>query len=213
MKKNVLMAMTVFAVFILSFLAGAAWSAETDKGSQRLLSLGDSAPDFTLPDVVSGRMVSLGDFAGKKVVLVVFLCRHCPYVVHVKEGLVQMVNDYAGADLAVIAISSNDASKYPLDAPDKLREMAVSDSFPMPLLYDESQDVARAYTAVCTPEFFLFDASRKLVYRGQFDDSRPGSGTPVTGKDLRAAVDAVLAGKPVPEPQTPAVGCSIKWKK
>lgn len=212
MKKLALFVFAVFAVCVFSCMAGTAWSDGTDAGV-RPLSLGDSAPDFTLPDVVTGKTVSTGDFAGKKGLLVVFLCRHCPYVVHVKQGLIQMVKDYADADIAVVSISSNDAAKYPLDAPDKLKEMAVADGFPMPLLYDESQDVAKAYTAVCTPEFFLFDGSRKLVYRGQFDGSRPGSGTPVTGKDLRAAVDAVLVGKAVPEPQPPAVGCSIKWKK
>jgi len=212
MKKLALLVFAFCAACAIAFQAGAAWSAGADEGA-RPLSLGDSAPDFALPDVVTGKTVSPGDFSGKKALLVIFLCRHCPYVVHVKQGLIQMVKDYADADIAVIAISSNDASKYPMDAPDKLKEMAVEDGFPMPLLYDESQDAARAYTAVCTPEFFLFDGSRKLVYRGQFDDSRPGSGMPVTGTDLRAAVDAVLAGKPVPEPQPPAVGCSIKWKK
>ena len=178
-----------------------------------MLALGTLAPAFTLPNVVTGNDVSLDDFTGKKAVLVMFICRHCPYVKHVREGLAQFGKDYADKDIGIVAISSNDAEAYPDDSPEKLKEMAVDLGFTFPLLYDESQEVAKAYSASCTPDFFLFDQDRKLVYRGQFDDSRPGSDTPVTGKDLRAAVDAVLAGKPVPKEQTPSMGCSLKWKK
>ncbi len=172
--------------------------------------LGTPAPDFSLPDVVSGAAVSLADFAGRPALLVMFLCAHCPYVVHVRGELVRLAQAYPAAGF--VAISSNDAVKYPGDAPEALRTMAVACEFPFPLLYDESQDVARAYTAACTPDFFLFDAHRKLAYRGRLDDSTPGNGKPLTGADLRAALAAVLASAPVPQPQAPSLGCSIKWK-
>jgi peroxiredoxin len=178
-----------------------------------MLALGTLAPAFSLPDVVTGDTVSLDDYKGTQAVLVMFICRHCPYVVHVREGLAQLGQDYADKDIGIVAISSNDADTYPDDAPDKLKQMAAELGFTFPLLYDESQEVAKAYSAACTPDFFLFDKDRKLVYRGQLDDSRPGSDIPVTGKDLRAAIDAVLAGQPVAEQQTPSMGCNIKWKK
>ena len=177
-----------------------------------MLALGTPTPEFRLPDVVSGKTVSLDTFSGKPALLVMFICRHCPYVEHVKHELAKLGKDYAGKPLGLVAISANDAANYPDDAPDKLREMAVRLSFLFPFCYDESQDVAKAYTAACTPDFFFFDAARKLVYRGQLDDSRPGNNKPVTGRDLRAAIDAVLAGKPVSKDQRPSIGCNIKWK-
>jgi len=177
-----------------------------------MLALGTPAPAFALPDVVSGKTVSLNDFAGKKALLVMFICRHCPYVVHVKEELAKLGKDYAAKPVGIVAISANDADKYPDDAPDKLKEMAKEMGFTFPFCYDQTQAVAKAYTAACTPDLFLFDANRKLAYRGQLDDSRPGNGKPVTGRDLRAAIDALLAGKPVSQDQKASIGCNIKWK-
>lgn len=174
--------------------------------------LGTEAPAFELLDVISGKKVSLSDFKDKKALLVMFICRHCPFVQHVKEELAKLGRDYAGKDLAIVAISSNDAQNYPDDSPKSLREMAVELKFNFPFLYDETQEVALAYGAACTPDFFLYDSGRKLVYRGQLDDSRPGNNKPVTGKDLRAAIDAVLAGKTVSADQKPSMGCNIKWK-
>lgn len=177
-----------------------------------MLSLGTHAPDFDLPDVTSGRRVTISDLAGRKALLVMFICRHCPYVAHVRSGLADLGRDYADADLAIVAISSNDADEYPADRPESLAEEAAEAGYTFPYLYDETQEVAKAYTAACTPDFFLFDAERRLVYRGQLDDSRPGNDVPVTGADLRAAIDAVLSGRPVSDDQRPSVGCSIKWR-
>ncbi len=177
-----------------------------------MLALGTPVPDFHLPDVVSGKTITPGRVAGRGGLLVMFICRHCPYVVHVQGELGRLGKDYAGKDLGIIAISSNDADGYPDDHPDQLRAMANDLGFAFPYCYDESQDVARVFTAACTPDFFLFDGTRRLVYRGQLDDSRPGNGKPVTGKDLRGAMDAVLAGKPVSQTQVPSAGCNIKWK-
>ncbi len=177
-----------------------------------MLALGTLAPSFLLTNVVDNQQVSLETFKDKKVLVVTFICRHCPFVVHVKDELAKFGKDYAGKSVGIVAISSNDAEKYPADAPDKLKEMAEELGFNFPFCYDESQEAAKAYTAACTPDTFVFDQQRKLVYRGQLDDSRPNNGIPVTGKDLRAAVDAVLAGKPVAKEQKPSVGCSIKWK-
>jgi len=177
-----------------------------------MLALGTPAPDFELPDVVSGKRIRLSDLASKKALLVMFICRHCPYVQHIKEELTKLGRDYAKKDIAIIAVSSNDAKGYPDDAPAKLKEMALELGFGFPFLYDETQAVAKAYTAACTPDFFLFDAGRKLVYRGQLDESRPGNGKPLNGRDLRAAIDAVLAGAPVSPAQRPSLGCNIKWK-
>jgi thiol-disulfide isomerase/thioredoxin len=174
--------------------------------------LGTPAPSFQLPDVVSGKTVGLDAFAGKKALLVMFICRHCPYVQHVKHELARLEKDYAGMSLAIVAISSNFVAQYPEDAPDRLREMAVQLEFGFPFCYDETQETAKAYGAVCTPDFFLFDEGRRLVYRGQLDGSRPGSPVPVTGRDLRAAIDATLAGQPVSPDQKPSLGCNIKWK-
>lgn len=181
------------------------------------LALGAQAPDFKLPDVTSGQIVTLDTFAGSRALLVMFLCRHCPYVQNIQNELVRLTRDYAARPMGIVAIASNDAEAYPEDAPEGLREMAAELGFTFPFCYDESQDVARAYTAECTPEFFLFDAARKLAYHGQFDDSRPRRSSnpitgPPTGKDLRAAIDALLEGRPVPRDQKPGVGCSIKWR-
>lgn len=177
-----------------------------------MLALGTQAPDFTLPDVVSGKKISLDSFAGKKGLLVMFICRHCPYVQHVKAELARIGKDYASKDLGIVAISANDASNYPDDAPDQLKEMARELGFTFPFCYDEQQETAKTYQAACTPDFFLYDEERKLVYRGQLDESRPGNGKPVTGRDLRLALDAVLAGGRVDPNQRPSVGCNIKWK-
>ena len=177
-----------------------------------MLDLGTEAPDFSLPDVVSGRTISLASFAGKKALLVMFICRHCPYVKHVQGELARLGRDYQGKDVAVVAISSNDAAEHPDDAPESLKAQAEEQGFVFPYLYDEDQSAAKAYTAACTPDFFLFDKDRRLVYRGQLDDSRPKSETPVTGRDLRAALDAVLSDAPAPEDQRASLGCNIKWK-
>ena len=177
-----------------------------------MLALGTPAPDFQLPDVSSGKTVKLEDLSGKKGLLVMFICRHCPFVKHVQNELARLGKDYAAQPLGIVAISSNDADAYPDDSPESLREMASQLGFTFPLCYDESQDVARAYSAVCTPDFFLFDDKRRLAYRGQLDDSRPGNGQPVTGRDLRAAIDALLNGRPVEANQKPSIGCSIKWR-
>lgn len=180
--------------------------------SSTMLPIGTRAPEFHLPDVVSGKIISPGTFAGMKALLIMFICRHCPYVVHVQQELARLGRDYAGRAAGIVAIGSNDASRYPDDAPDKLRDMAVELEFTFPYCHDASQETARAYRAACTPDFFLFGADQRLVYRGQLDDSRPGNGKPVTGRDLRAALDAVLAGQPVATDQKPSAGCSIKWK-
>jgi peroxiredoxin len=170
------------------------------------------APDFSLPDVVSSRTVSLADFAARRALLVMFICNHCPFVKHVEHELAKLGRDYAGSSLGIVAISSNDAISHPEDAPPKLREQALRVGFPFPYLYDETQAVARAYDAACTPDFFLYDDQRRLVYRGQLDSSRPGNGIPVTGQDLRAAIDAVLAGEQPSVNQVPSIGCNIKWR-
>ncbi|MEQ9484420.1 thioredoxin family protein [Coleofasciculus sp. F4-SAH-05] len=177
-----------------------------------MLPLGNKAPEFQLPDVVSGETISLDTFAGKQGLVVIFLCRHCPFVKHVQGELAKLGRDYQDADLGIVAISANDATTHPDDAPEKLKEMAKELGLTFPLCYDESQETAKAYTAACTPDFFVFDRDRKLVYRGQFDDSRPGNDKPVTGKDLRSAIDSVLAQSPVSEEQKPSIGCNIKWK-
>src|SRR5262249_41672931 len=163
------------------------------------------APAFSLPNV-DGKTVSLDSISGKRGLLVMFICNHCPFVKHLRTGLAEFGRDYQAKGLGVVAISSNDVSTHPDDSPEKLKDEAKSAGYTFPYLYDESQAAAKAYKAACTPDFFLFDANQKLVYRGQFDPSRPGNGLPVTGADLRAAADAVLADKPVPEPQRPSIG-------
>ncbi|HXF36458.1 MAG TPA: thioredoxin family protein [Actinomycetota bacterium] len=180
--------------------------------STMVLPLGTEAPDFALPDVRTGEIVRLADFADRPALLVLLVCRHCPYVKHVQAGIAQLARDYAGTGLGIVAISANDPAAYPEDAPESLAEQAREVGWDFPYLFDETQEVAKAYTAACTPDPFLFDAERKLVYRGQLDASRPGNGIPVTCSDIRAAIDAVLAGRPVPEDQRPSVGCSIKWR-
>jgi peroxiredoxin len=177
-----------------------------------MLSLGTIAPDFALTDVVTGSIVRRDDFRGQKALLVLFICTHCPYVKHVEKGLSALGKDYAGEPLGIVAISSNDATTYPDDSPAGLKRQAETFGFAFPYLYDETQAVAHAYKAACTPDIFLFDADFRLVYRGQFDGSRPGNGVPVTGEDLRSAIDQVLAGKAVPADQRPSIGCNIKWK-
>jgi len=177
-----------------------------------MLELGTVAPGFALTDVVSGRTVHRDDFRGKQGLLVLFICAHCPYVKHIEKSLGQLGADYAGKPLGIVAISSNDVTTHPADNPAGLRQQALNNGFAFPYLYDESQAVAHAYKAACTPDPYLFDADFKLVYRGQYDASRPGNGIPVSGKDLRAAIDAVLAGAPVTADQKPSIGCNIKWK-
>ena len=177
-----------------------------------MLELGTPAPDFQLPDVVSGKTVALRDFAGKKALLVMFLSRHCPYVQHIKRGLASLAGDYRGKPVAIVAVSSNYIPEYPADAPASLKEMAAELDFDFPFCYDESQAVAKAYRAACTPDFFLFDEGRKLVYRGQMDGSRKSNDVPITAVDLRRAIDAVLSGEPVSAEQRPSLGCNIKWR-
>lgn len=176
-----------------------------------MLALGTPAPDFNLLDTVSGDQVSIGELTGKALV-VMFICNHCPYVKHVQQGLVEFGNDYADADVDIVAISANDADTYPDDSPEQLAAVSKTLGYTFPVLFDESQEVAKAYTAACTPDFFVFGPERTLAYRGRFDESRPNSGVPVTGTDLRAAVDAVLADQAVADQQYPSMGCSIKWK-
>jgi peroxiredoxin len=177
-----------------------------------MLALGTTAPDFALTDVVTGNTVHRDDFRGRKALLVLFICTHCPYVKHVEKGLAALGRDYANKPLAIVAISSNDVITHPDDSAAGLKQQAETFDFVFPYLYDETQTVARAYKAACTPDIFLFDADFRLVYRGQFDASRPGNGMPVTGEDLRAAIDQVLSDKPVPTDQRPSIGCNIKWK-
>ncbi len=177
-----------------------------------MLDLGTTAPDFELPDVVSGESISLGTFEGRSALLVMFICKHCPFVIHEQDELARIGRDYGDRDVGIVAISSNDADNYPDDAPDQLRAMAQELDFSFPFCYDESQQVAKDYTAACTPDFFLFDAQQKLVYRGQLDGGRPGNDTPVDGRDLRAALDRVLAGDAPDPDQKPSIGCNIKWK-
>jgi peroxiredoxin len=177
-----------------------------------MLALGTKAPDFSLTDTVSGATVSLDSLSGKKGLLVMFICRHCPYVKHVQEELAKLGKDYADKDLGIVAISANDPVSHPDDAPESLKDQADEQGFSFPYLFDESQEIAKAYSAACTPDFFLFDADRKLVYRGQLDDSRPDSGIPVTGKDLREAIENLLSDQPINSEQKPSIGCSIKWR-
>ena len=176
-----------------------------------MLPLGTQAPDFRLPDP-SGIVVSLADFQCAPALLVIFMCNHCPYVKHIREGLAKLARDYRPRNVAVVGINSNDAASYPADGPAKMAEEAALAGYIFPYLSDETQAVAKAYRAACTPDIYLFDKDQRLVYRGQFDDSRPGNGILVTGKDVRAALDAVLAGKSVSPQQKPSIGCNIKWK-
>ena len=176
-----------------------------------MLELETPAPEFDLPDP-SGQHHRLEDFSSAKALLVSFICNHCPFVIHIRDGLAAFARDYALDDLAIVAINANDVAAYPADSPARMAEEVQRAGYSFPYLYDESQEVAKAYRAACTPDFFLFDEGRRLVYRGQFDDSRPGNGVPVTGRDLRVACDDVLAGRPVGVDQQPSLGCNIKWK-
>ena len=176
-----------------------------------MLPLGTKAPDFRLPDT-KGKIVSLADFKNASALVIVFMCNHCPYVKHIRSGLAQLARDYSSKGVAMAGISSNDVANYPADSPAKMAEEARSAGYIFPYLYDETQEVAKAYRAACTPDIYLFDGDQRLAYRGQLDDSRPGNNLSVTGNDLRAAIDAVLAGKPVSPNQKPSIGCNIKWK-
>ena len=178
-----------------------------------MLPLGTKAPDFTLPDTVSGSDLSLSELASDKATVIMFICNHCPYVIHVNPEIKRLSDEYLAKGVSFIAISSNDVDNYPADSPDKMTQLAKTEGFNFPYLYDESQAVARAYNAACTPDFYLFDKDLALVYRGRLDDSRPNTDTPLTGRDLRAAIDATLNDTAVSEKQYPSGGCNIKWKK
>jgi len=181
------------------------------KTASTMLALGTAAPEFKLPDVVSQKTISLDTFADSKALLVMFICQHCPFVKHVQDELAKISQDYNQQPLGIVAISANDVANYPDDSPAKLKEMAEKLNFNFPICYDESQSVSQAYTAACTPDFFLFDADQKLAYRGQLDNSRPSTDIPVTGEDLRKAIDLVLKGDGVDFEQKPSIGCNIKW--
>ncbi|MBK8517763.1 MAG: thioredoxin family protein [Saprospiraceae bacterium] len=178
-----------------------------------MIELGVKAPDFILPDTISGSMVSYHDIKGKNGSVILFLCNHCPYVIHVNEELVRIANEYKLKDIGFVAISSNDAANYPDDGPDKMSLVAKMLKYPFPYLYDESQNIARSYEAACTPDIYLFDGDDKLYYRGRLDESRPGNDKPLNGKDLRLALDLLLRGEPPMISQYPSAGCNIKWKK
>ena len=177
-----------------------------------MLPLGTAAPDFKLMDTVSGKMMSLSDLKSKIATVIMFICNHCPYVKHVQGDLVRLAGDYQAQGISFIAISSNDIVAYPEDSPQRMKEVAVQARYPFPYLFDETQEVARVYQAACTPDFYIFDGELRCVYRGQLDDSRPKNNVPVTGKDVRAALDSILRGKAVSVEQKPSIGCNIKWK-
>ena len=179
----------------------------------KMLSLGTQAPDFNLPDTVSGKNLRLEELRSDVATVIMFICNHCPYVIHVNEGITELAKYYEPLGVKFVAISSNDVANYPMDSPDMMKQHAKQNGYSFPYLYDESQEVAKAYDAACTPDFYLFNGEMELVYRGQMDGSRPNSGVPVTGEDLRAAIDAVLMGRPVSTKQRPSAGCNIKWKK
>jgi peroxiredoxin len=178
-----------------------------------MLPLGTLAPDFSLPDTVSGDEIALADIQSDQATVIMFICNHCPYVQHVNKELVRLATDYQRQGVSFVAISSNDVEAYPADSPERMKEAAAELGYPFPYLYDEDQSVARAYQAACTPDFYVFDDQMMLSYRGQLDGSRPRSDVPLTGEDVRAALDAILAGKPVPPEQRPSIGCNIKWKE
>lgn len=177
-----------------------------------MMPLGTVAPAFELTDTVSGKTLKLSELKGNKATLVMFICNHCPYVLHVNDELVNMAKTYQPKGVSLVAISSNDVENYPQDGPELMKQQAARVGYPFPYLFDETQEVAKAYDAACTPDLFLFDEDLKCVYRGQLDDSRPNNGIPVTGKDLRNALDSLLSGQPVSDKQTPSIGCNIKWK-
>ncbi len=212
MKISLWIVSTLILVVGSLFFSGYATAATTSQGRKGLLPPGSRAPDFKLTDVVTGKAVSRDEVMGEKGLLVMFICRHCPFVKHVQGELARLAKDYKPKGVGIVAISSNDPAEYKEDAPGSLKEMAGEQGFTFPFLFDESQDIGRAYTAVATPDLFLFDSSGKLVYRGRVDDTRPGQDRPANGMDIRAAIDAMLAGKPPSEDQKPSIGCSIKWK-
>lgn len=178
-----------------------------------MLVLGTKAPDFSLPEPAAGKIVSLADFEGAKALLVIFMCNHCPYVKHLNKPLTNMIKEYEDKGLKAVAINANDVANYPDDSPEKMIDEVKNLGYSFPYLYDETQETAKAYKAACTPDFFLFDANQQLAYRGQFDDSRPRNDKPLTGNDMHSAIEAVLAGSPIPEnEQKPSMGCNIKWK-
>lgn len=177
-----------------------------------MIPLGSEAPDFRLPDVVSGSELSLGDLKSDVATVLMFICNHCPYVKHLQYGLVEVADEYIPKGVSFVAINSNDVENYPDDSPEKMKEVAEEKGYKFPYLFDETQEVAKAYDAACTPDFFVYDRDLKCVYRGQFDDSRPGNGKPVTGKDMRMALDSIVAGEAVDWEQIPSIGCNIKWK-
>ena len=182
------------------------------KTPSNMLPLGTTAPSFKLPDTVSGNLVAYEDIKSDAGTVVMFICNHCPFVVHVKEQLAALGRDYSEKGISFVAISSNDVENYPDDSPEKMKVFAEENNFSFPYLYDEGQDIAKAYDAACTPDFYIFDGSSKLVYRGQLDDSRPGNDKPLTGADLRAALDALTKGEEINPHQKPSLGCNIKWK-
>lgn len=177
-----------------------------------MIPLGTIAPDFNLPDVISEKNLSFKDVKGTNGTLVVFICNHCPYVIHILNKLVETINSYTPKGISTVAISSNNIEKYPEDSPEKMKELALQKQFNFPYLYDETQEIAKAYDAACTPDFYLFNGENKLVYRGQFDSSRPKNEEPVTGEDLKNAINALLEGKEISSFQRPSIGCNIKWK-
>jgi thiol-disulfide isomerase/thioredoxin len=177
-----------------------------------MVPLGFEAPDFRLMDTISGRYLTLNDLASHKATVIMFICNHCPFVMHVNDQLVKLAKDYIPKEVSFIAISSNDVDNYPQDSPEKMRKKAFELDYPFPYLYDETQEIAKAYDAACTPDFYIFNKDRKCVYRGQLDDSRPSNGKPTTGKDIREALDNLLAGKEINPVQIPSIGCNIKWK-
>jgi thiol-disulfide isomerase/thioredoxin len=179
----------------------------------KMKALGFKAPEFSLLDVVTGKFRSLRELDSGKATVIMFICNHCPFVKHVNDQLIILANDYSGKGISFIAISSNDAVNYPEDSPEKMKEYAIRLGYPFPYLYDEMQEVAKAYDAACTPDLFIFDGNLTCVYRGQLDDSRPSNGKPVTGKDIRNALDAILSGQDVSADQKPSIGCNIKWKR
>ena len=177
-----------------------------------MLALGTKAADFQLPDTVSGQILDLQSIKGANGTVVMFICNHCPFVKHVNQGIVELAGDYQAEGIGFVAISSNDVENYPQDAPHLMKQNAIEQGFTFPYLYDESQEVAAEYDAACTPDFYLFDDDLTLVYRGQLDDSRPENGIPVIGKDLKKAINDLLAGRPIDQNQKPSIGCNIKWK-
>lgn len=178
-----------------------------------MLPLGTKAPNFELPDSISGRKLKLSDVYGEKATVVMFICNHCPYVNHLNKEIVKLAKDYGDSDVGFVAISSNDIEKYPEDAPNKMKAKAIELGYTFPYLYDETQEVAKAYNAACTPDFYVFDRNLELMYRGQFDDSRPGNSMPISGRDIRTAIDATIMGKRIYKEQKPSIGCNIKWKE